>query len=282
MKTILVPTDFSDYAYQATRAAVQLAAAAGANLILQHNIFTDTLWETLPSSRKVDYPETRKRIEEATNKMNLLLKSNLFKNVKATSVFTYGVGYEQIITKAKQVKADVIIMGSHGNEQSGRYFIGSTIQKVLREATCPVMTIPKHVTPKRWKNLLVACDLDRASYKPFEKIKNLAISLRATVYLMVVNSPADFKDTRTLHKLMNNFVARYPELKFHKIIYDHEEVEEGILHFIEDYPMDWVAVLTKNRKHKPRYVIGTTEALAFQSTIPVLSVSLTEEPLKMN
>jgi nucleotide-binding universal stress UspA family protein len=280
MKTILVPTDFSDCALSAIRTTVPIAMATGAKIVLLHNVYTETKWESISISKRQEYPETLTKIREAERKMNLLLKSNLFRKVNFSNILTYGIASEEIISKARNLKADLILMGTHGDEASDRYFIGSTIQKVLREATCPVMTIQKNYKPGKWKKLLFATDFDKDAYKYFEKIKRLATDLNSVVYLMFVNHPSDFLDTRAINSLMDSFIVRYPEVKFHKVIYNHIDITEGILQFTEDNPMDWIALITRNRKLKPKYIIGHTETLSFRSVIPVLSVNILPVPIK--
>lgn len=281
MKTILVPTDFSNYSLMAIRTAVPIAIATGAKIILIHNVYTEAKWETMSISKRHQYPETWKKIREAEKKMSLLVNSHLFRKVSVSNMITYGVAYEEIVARAKQLKVDLILIGSHGNEASERYFIGSTVQKVLREASCPVMTIPKNFKPGHWKKLVFAADFSQETYKYFEKIKNLALALNSVVYLMFVNRPTDFMDTRTINRMMDSFIKRYPDLKFHKVIYNHEEAAEGILQFVEDYPtMNWIALITYRRIAKPKYAIGHTETIAFHSAIPVLSVNIQPALLK--
>jgi nucleotide-binding universal stress UspA family protein len=280
MKTILVPTDFSECALKAIHTSVPIAIATGARIVLLHNVFTETKWESLTAAKRQEYPETLAKIREGERKMNILMKSDLFRKVSFSNIITYGIASEEIVSKARNLKADLILMGAHGNEASDRYFIGSTIQKVLREATCPVMTIQKNYKPGKWKKLLFATDFDKDVYKYFEKIKRLAIDLNSVVYLMFVNHPSDFLDTRAINSLMDSFVVRYPYVKFHKVIYNHSDITEGILQFTEDNPMDWIALITRNRKLKPKYIIGHTETLAFRSEIPVLSVNILPVPVK--
>lgn len=280
MKSILVPTDFSYCALQAIRTAVQLSKVTGAKIVILHNVYTEAKWETLPTMRRVDYPETLAKIKDAENRMNLLMTGDLLRKVSVTNVLTYGTAHEEIVAKAKKMKVDLILMGTHGDEVSDRYFIGSTVQKVMREAACPVMTVQKDYKPGNWKKLVFATDFYKDSFKAFEKIKKLVQDLNAVIYLMFVNRPTDFKDTRTINRLMDDFIARHSDVAFKKVIYNHEDIAEGILQFVEDYPMDWITLITKRRAHKPQYVIGFTETLAFRSEIPVVSMNILSAPLK--
>ena len=56
-----------------------------------------------------------------------------------------GAPYAEITELAKEIKADLIIIGAHGRSPFVRMLIGSTVERVVRKATCPVLsvTIPK-------------------------------------------------------------------------------------------------------------------------------------------
>ena len=92
MKTILVPTDFSEYALQAVRTAVSVATATGAKIILVHNVYTETKWESVPIAQRKDFPETLKKIRDAEEKMNGLIRRNLFRKVSVSNIITHRVG----------------------------------------------------------------------------------------------------------------------------------------------------------------------------------------------
>jgi hypothetical protein len=143
------------------------------------------------------------------------------------------------------------------------------------------MTIQQDYKPGKWRKLVFATDFSKETNKYFEKVKKIALVLASEVYLLFVNRPTDFLDTRTINKLMDGFIVRHPDVKFNKVIYNHEDAAEGIIQFVEDYPaMDWIALITQRRSTKPNYVIGHTEILSFRSTIPVLSVNILPVPLK--
>lgn len=280
MKIILVPTDFSPCSIQALKTAIALAQITGAKIVIQHNVYTETSWEDLPSARRVDYPETLAKVKEAEDNMSVLLRNSPFGKVTISSKITYGTSNEEILSEANKLKADLIVMGSHGNEEMDRYFIGSTVQKVMRDAKCPVMTVQKNYRPSKWKKMVFATDFSKEIYKPFEKIRKLIGDLKATVYLVFVNGPTGFMDTRAINSMMDSFVVRYPEIKFQKVIYNHDDPAEGILQFAEDNPVDMIALVTHRRAAKPKYLVGQTETLAFRSNVPVLSMNILPVPLK--
>jgi nucleotide-binding universal stress UspA family protein len=274
MKTLLVPTDFSEYATKAMYAAVQIAAKTGATIVIQHNVTCLLNWGNMTESERRNYPETLGKTVEAELKMEKAIKNNLFKNVTVNSVITHGITSEEIISLAARIKAGMIIMGSHGNEGPGRYFIGSNIQKVMREAKCPVLTVKKDFIGKRWKKVVFAFNIDEDMNKPFKQIADLAKVLGSTVHLLFVNTPGNFKDTPEVTRQLDTLAAKYPELKFERAIYNQFNLDSGIQQYAQEISADWIAMAAHNRRNKPGYLLGITESVAFHTNIPVLSVNM--------
>jgi nucleotide-binding universal stress UspA family protein len=282
MKTILVPIDFSKYAQQAVKASVRMAHATGAKIIFLHNVYTEKNWESLPLSKQMEDGETYRKNIEGQKKMKALMNIAQVKSIRASKIITYGVPNEQIVYHANRLGADLILMGSHANEGLEMPFIGSIIQKVLREATCPVLMVKKYFPTTKGMRIALACDPDNINHQAFGKIKKLLTDLDALVYLVFINRPADFLDTRTIMKTMDTLIKKYPGIKFNKAIVDHTDVAEGLMQFAEDNKVNCIVLITRNRKGKPKYLIGNTETLAIRSTKPVLSVNILPEPYPVN
>jgi acetoin utilization protein AcuB len=56
---------------------------------------------------------------------------------------------ETIVRTEKKVKADLIVMATHGRRGFSRFFLGSVAEIVLREASCPVLTIRGHAADRK-------------------------------------------------------------------------------------------------------------------------------------
>jgi nucleotide-binding universal stress UspA family protein len=85
---------------------------------------------------------------------------------------------QRILAEADSGGADLIVMGTHGRGGFEHFIIGSVTEKVLRKATCPVLTVPPGVrassgTVPRFHTILVAVDFSHAS----EPALRLALSL---------------------------------------------------------------------------------------------------------
>lgn len=280
MKTLLVPIDFSSYSLQACRTAAQIARNTGAQIILLTNIVTDLNWKGLRPTQQMAHPETLAKTKDAEVKLDKLMESSLFDRLTVSKIISHGYTYEEILRHAKHQKADMIVMGVHGNAPSEHYFIGSNIQKVLRETEIPVLAIKGSTIVNRWKKLVFVGEFDFDMSKAFKPIKQLAEEFKSRIHLLYVNLPAKFKDSKLIHQQMQKFAAKYPSLKFDEGVSSDYELEDGILNYAESVDADLIAVITSDRRNTPGYRIGITETLVFRSRTPVLVVTPPREALK--
>jgi len=274
MNTILVPTDFSEYTPGAIEFAAQIARKTGNPIVLQHNIEDLINWDHLSPSERLNHPETLAKTVVAEKKLNALRQAGALDGLTVDTVITFGATYEEVISKAKSLHATMIIIGSHGNEKSGKYFIGSNTQKVMRAAPCPVVTVKKEFMNMLVKKILFPISLEDDIKVPFEKVLALAQTLNAAVNVLFVNTPTHFKDSGSMESEMKSFVLRYPEYNIISSFYNHFDIERGIVDFAERTKPDMIAMVTHDRINSPRYLMGVTESISFHSSIPVFSMSM--------
>ena len=138
IKTILVSTDFSDYSKKALDNATALAKTFGAKIVLIHVV--DALSYVV--SESLQWEKVYDRLGESIRPM-LEKQVNEIEHVgvSATSDLIQGVPYEQIVKKAGEIKADLIVMGTHGRTGVRHLLLGSVAERVIHLAPCPVMTV---------------------------------------------------------------------------------------------------------------------------------------------
>ena len=281
MKTILVPTDFSPSVTNALQSAMIISKSTGAKIILMNNVRTlFTKWESLSEIEKHQHPEVLQQGSEALDRLNALTQHDSFKNNHIEKLITYGVTCDEIIRAAKKYNADIIVMASHGKTELGRDFIGSNIQKVIREAKCPVLTVSKEKANQEWRKILLPDSLNFDISVPFAKIKRIAQDLNSTIQLLYVNTPGNFLDTDTIHRRMTAFQQKYPELQFENVTYNNTDIEKGILQFIKNEKPDCVAMITYDHMKHPKYLLSLTESVVYHSDIPVLTIAVNSSEIE--
>ena len=143
----LVPTDFSPYADQALTEAIELAYALNAQLTLLHvmQIMPLTVGDVPPEYFN-NYLEDIEA--EAQRQMQASLNRVCQSGLQVDSVITQGIPFQSIVDTAGEMKADLIIMGTHGRTGLPHALIGSVAEKVVRLAPCPVLVArQKHAEP---------------------------------------------------------------------------------------------------------------------------------------
>ena len=138
---ILIAIDFSENSDFAFDYALTLAKQFKAELTVMHviNEPVDLRGFYVPH---ISFEELEKEIEEgATKMMEKFCQAKLdgFTNYKTEIVS--GIPYEEIIKKAEETSASLIVLGTHGRTGLDHLIFGSTAERVVRSASCPVLTI---------------------------------------------------------------------------------------------------------------------------------------------
>jgi nucleotide-binding universal stress UspA family protein len=142
IRTILVPTDFSRDAELATAAANRFFGEdfEGARLVLVHAYhlpFEYTAYGTIPTS--VDYTKDVEGSAEERLAETAAGLADLGPEIETRAVEGYPP--DVIVEAAESVGADLIAMGTHGRTGLAHLFLGSTAERVVQHARCPVLTV---------------------------------------------------------------------------------------------------------------------------------------------
>jgi nucleotide-binding universal stress UspA family protein len=139
-KTYLVPVDFSKGSEAALDAAVRLAKEHRGKLLLVHVISLAFVFPMEGGGEEI-FATLEKN---ARDSMRKLVKRRRFKPGQYRSMLLEGIDPAQAIAvQAKKSRAAMIVMGSHGNTGMRRLLLGSTAERTLRYAHCPVLIVKK-------------------------------------------------------------------------------------------------------------------------------------------
>lgn len=149
IKTILFPTDFSQGARAAMDYALSLAKDYNARLILLYVMQDISIAEWyIPSA--VSVADMIEDMEKSAWKEMEKWKAEAQARLKdVEKMVVRGVPFVEIIKTAKEKGVDLIVIGTHGRTGIDHMLFGSTAEKVVRKAPCPVLTV--RVTGKEFK-----------------------------------------------------------------------------------------------------------------------------------
>ena len=143
LRTILLPTDFSECAAHAVPVAAQLARGAGARLLCLHvvePVVPAVGWS--PVAEPLPLADISERLEDsATRELPKLARTAECAGLDVEEVIAHGEPASEIVRVAKERGADLIVISSHGRTGLGRILFGSTAESVVRYAHCPVLVV---------------------------------------------------------------------------------------------------------------------------------------------
>ena len=142
IRTILVPTDFSEGAERALRWARTLARAFGAKIALLHVVDLAVPWTPVGALGSIPTPIPPDLVERVTNNTRASLDAMAQHMPEvAWRLVRKGHTREVILEVTQEVGADVIVMGTHGRHGFSHLFIGSVAEHTVRHAPVPVWTV---------------------------------------------------------------------------------------------------------------------------------------------
>jgi nucleotide-binding universal stress UspA family protein len=140
LERILCPIDFSDYAREAMKAAIDLARQGNGELRLVHAYHLPAF---AYGEGAFGLPEMHLRLREAAEQgLSQWAKEARAAGVARVSAFAAdGVAWDVVCRLAKDEGIDLIVMGTHGRTGLRHALLGSVAEKVVRHAPCPVLVI---------------------------------------------------------------------------------------------------------------------------------------------
>jgi nucleotide-binding universal stress UspA family protein len=142
LKRILAATDFSDCSEHALRYACEFAEAFTAELHLLH---VSELLAAAYSEFGIGYVGVQNLEADlrhgAEAKLNTLPSSQWRDKLAVARAVLMGTPFLEIVRYAKDHDIDLIVVGTHGRGAVAHMLMGSTAEKVVRKAPCPVLTV---------------------------------------------------------------------------------------------------------------------------------------------
>jgi nucleotide-binding universal stress UspA family protein len=143
IKSILLPTDFSDYAENALSYATWLARKFNASIICLNVIEPvmpavgySGLTEPLPMAELSEQLE-----DSAARELPRVAESETCSGIPIEEIIAHGDAASEIVRVANERRVDLIVIASHGRTGLGRIIFGSTAESVVRHASCPVLVV---------------------------------------------------------------------------------------------------------------------------------------------
>ena len=172
-KHILCPIDFSDTSLRALTYATAFARWYEAQLEVLHVVAELEDSVVHEQSSRTREPGSRVSRDAIVSEIRRSLESVGATNLNPQLLVQQGRAHELIVQRAQAQPADLIVMGTHGRSGFNRLLLGSVTEKVLRRATCPVLTVPAAAPAMTavavaFKRIICAIDYSPSSLKALQ------------------------------------------------------------------------------------------------------------------
>ena len=147
IKSILMPTDFSEYSRYAMEYAISFAGQYKAKLYVLHVLVSPHALVGYEAAPFVSYErlfaDMKRSADEA---MVRFVTDEMRKEVEVETAITQGAPFLEILKFAKEKETDLIVIATHGRTGLKHALFGSVAEKVVRKSPCPVLSIrhPEH------------------------------------------------------------------------------------------------------------------------------------------
>ncbi|MEQ9406053.1 MAG: universal stress protein [Cyclobacteriaceae bacterium] len=274
MKKILVPYDFSKVAEHALDLACQIADKAACDIrllnVIEHPTADSFRTMGIQDMDPMEQLYIKKMIEKVEEKLSAVISDAKYTDEKISQKIQIGNAFHNIIEEITEEKVDLVVMGTEGAEGLNEFFVGSNAEKVVRKATCPVITVQNKCELEPIEKIVFASDFIHTDDEFITQLKDLQTMFGAQLNIVKINTPASFTSTRHDMKQMQEFVAKYNIENCTIEIYNYKNEEDGIIYYSEDTNADMIALGTHQRKGVGHFLAGSiAEDVVNHSSVPV-------------
>jgi nucleotide-binding universal stress UspA family protein len=270
---ILIPFDFSETAELSLEHAVFMAKLMKAEITLLHIVenvsFTAAISQALGGVEKKIETATLEKLEQYAKEIHN--KSGIKIRVQ-TEV---GRIYKKICTVAKEIDADVIVMGTHGSSGYQKYTVGTNTSRVVQEAPCPVISVQTHATGLGFKRMIIPIDGSNESRQKVPFAVGLAQFYGSHITIIGLINFSN-EDLIRKFKIKVEQVEEY--VVNHGLTYDTRYVEgsdlsANTMKAAEEANGDLLVIMTEQEPSITGLLLGTyATKVVNNSKIPVLSI----------
>ena len=279
---IIVAYDFKDLSHAALKYAYELARFVNSGILLVLVLNDDLLM----MSDVINNEHSDKMKKKITDAMQKEIAGQLQKVADDASAesgvavdyrIETGKIYEWVMTIAKENRARFIVMGRTSIESEMKGF-GSNARYVVKEASCPVITIPCVACGATFKNIVLPIDLTKQTREEVFNAISFGLFFDATIHLVSIimgGVPARKSRIYTKMQMMKKRIeengVKCTEQLFKKT---HKAIHEQVLEYAKDIDANALMIMTHQEiSTSDKYIGAVASQIITDSPMPVISLT---------
>lgn len=275
MEKILVPCDFSEPAKSAFLLAVEMANKFGAEVhvlnVVELPIMHDDVLTPMPSFDETLLRELSARSEERF----LQWKEEFIADQNIQTKIEFGPIVPTILDYLDENKITLVVMGTKGVSGLEEVFIGSTAEKVVRHAPCPVIAVKRTASLDDLKHIVFPNSLEEGQEDLVRHVMALQQALQATLHMVWIDTSTKISDHAAIKQQLDAFAKRFMLSDYTVNVFKSNNKETGIIKFTQWTNATMIAMGTHARKGLSHLFKGSiTEGVVNHVEYPIWTYAI--------
>lgn len=273
MKTILVPTDFSENADNALYYAIDIAKNINAKIILLNAFYVAYSSSHVP----VDFIVAEKK--DAKKESETQLKASVLKIKHAGKIghdviCTEGFAVDEILKAIENERVDLVVMGTKGANDFVDSILGSNTAKVIEKAKCPVIAVPEDASFKAIEKITYATDFNNCDMDALKSIVEIFRSFNVKINVLHVLGSLESRIVENV--LMKEFKEEvHAKISYDKLSFQllrGDDIESSLEKYVDEGNADLLVMSTHHRIFFNKlFGNSVTKHMAYHSSIPLMA-----------
>jgi nucleotide-binding universal stress UspA family protein len=270
MKKLIIATDYSKAAVNATRYGVDMAKAIQAGIILFHVYQMPVGYSEIPLT--INLSDLQEAAESGLMRLKNELTEQTGGKLMIETEARMGTFSQELEKYCEEKKPYAVVMGSQGTSAAERLLMGSQTVRAMKNLNWPVIAVPPGMSYSGIKKVGLACDFEEVvASTPTDEIKTLLADFRAELHVLNTGSKGNY-DPEVVYQsglLQEMLGPLKPEYHF----IDNKDVDEGIISFCDRNAIDLLLVLPKRHSLLDKLIQRShTRQLVLHSHTPVMAL----------
>ncbi len=247
MKTILYPTDCSEHSIAALQYAYNLSTRLQADLIVLH-VFDIPSFPGTSMIRPLQQIE-KNAFEEHLDILKAYCQKHLNNTLSEHNVRTEVVKNlsitDGILTKTKELQADMLIIGMKDKHSNRGILTGDIAQELITKSLCPLLVVPNSFNAEQIKTIVYATDFEESDILAIDRLTEVALPFESKINVIHISAKDDDdeKSKMAWFKEMVLQKVNYKNIEFNLVVSDN--IYEKLKTYLHDIKADLVVLLER-------------------------------------
>lgn len=277
MKTILVPTDFSDCADNALNFAIEMAKISPIEIVVVHVLeLADTIYIDY-AGPTVEYVKILREeaLEEMTKLKNRVMTDH---HLRIQTVVYESPVYDNIVQAGIDHQAELIVMGTRGAGKLSEQLWGTYTAAIISRSQIPVLAVPKEYKWLKPEKILLATNHFEKDERSWETLNDIIELFHTTLNVVVfTNEKKDKAATAIEHnREIRKYKAYLDQRYHHQAVSDHiygADFEQTLEDYMFINHIDVLVMFSYKRSFLERlFDPSKTKRMSYHIKIPLLAI----------